>query len=893
MTPSSISRRAVLVVVVLAAVLGLLAAFFLGRPDTADRTASPDPSASTTAAPGADPASSPSTSSTVPDAPVAPEPEPVVDPATVAPQPVADTAVDLTPEPTGPAPVEPGVEATIASDGEAPVLVGLDVPEGLTPEEREPLVAAAAAEVLASVPPGSASRVKPTGTTAVLALTVDAAGLDALRRAAAVVGVGEDGINTIESTNSPVSVQADELWSQDLDGAGQVVAVLDTGVARDHPYLATDGVSDVLAEACFSTTSASRYTSNCPGGEAQAFGVGVAAPCPAPASACHHGTHVAGIVAGGSGAASMAPASFGASGIAPGAKLLAVQVFSSFGSGAEPSSQGAFDSDIIRALEWVYGQRATHPGLAAVNLSLGGGRYAGTCDADYPEMKQAIDDLRAAGIATVVAAGNSGWRGTISGPACISTAVAVGWVDDATLAVSNGSNLSPAIDLLAPGSAIRSSFPPDVMGNLSGTSMAAPAAAAAFATMKQAAPQLGVDDILSALQAYGRSIATGLGSCPTTLPYLQMGATRADLRSLADASFTGISPVRVRDTRFGIGGSGGLGARLGQGQCLSVSATSAGVPADAVAVVANVTAVEPTADTYVTAFPQAGPPNASNLNVPVGRIKANLVTVGLDAQRRFQLFNFAGNVHVVVDVVGWYRPAAGAEFQPSAPIRVLDTSFGPGSIGLMGPGESRVVDATRAGVPPGAAAVLANITATGATTSSWFTAYPSGAVPNTSNVNFAPGQTVANLAIVKLAPDGTFRVFNNDGSARLVVDVTGWFDDTATGVFTPVAPTRLVDTRSSSKLGAGQVGTVQTSFAGVPPSATAVVVNVTATQPTASSWLTLYPGGVAPTASSVNFDAGQTVPNLVTVQLAPDGTFAVRNQFGSTHLILDVAGYYE
>ena len=90
-------------------------------------------------------------------------------------------------------------------------------------------------------------------------------------------------------------------------------------------------------------------------------------------------------------------------------------------------------------------------------------------------MKQAIDDLRAAGIATVVAAGNSGWRGTISGPACISTAVAVGWVDDATLAVANGSNLSPAVDLLAPGSVIRSSFPPDVMGDLSGTSMATPA----------------------------------------------------------------------------------------------------------------------------------------------------------------------------------------------------------------------------------------------------------------------------------------------------------------------------------------------------------------------------------------------------------------------------------
>ncbi len=787
--------------------------------------------------------------------------------------------------------MEPSVEAAIASDGQAPVLVGLDVPEGLSPQEREPLVAAAAAEVLASLPAGSASQVKPTGTTAVLALTVDAAGLDALRRADPVVGVGEDGINTIQSANSPLSVQADQLWTQGLDGTGQVVAVLDTGVARDHPFLATDGSSDVLAEACFSTTSGT-FTSNCSGGAPQSFGVGAAAPCVAPVSACQHGTHVAGIVAGGSGAASMAPASFGASGIAPAAKLLAVQVFSSYGSG--PSSQGAFDSDIIRALEWVYAQRGTYPGLAAVNLSLGGGRYAGTCDGDYPEMKQAIDDLRAVGIATVVAAGNSGWRGTIAGPACISTAVAVGWVDDATLAVANGSNLSPAVDLLAPGSAIRSSFPPDVMGNLSGTSMATPAVAAAFATMKQAAPQLSVDDVLSALQADGRPVATGLGSCPTTLPYLQMGASQADLRSLADASFTATSPVRVRDTRFGIGGPGGTGARLGQGQCLSVSTSSAGVPADAVAVVANVTAVEPTADTYVTAFPQAGPPNASNLNVPPGQIRANTVTVALDGQRRFQLFNFAGNVHLVVDVVGWYRPSVGAEFRPSAPVRVLDTSFGPGPLGLLAPGESRVVDATRAGVPAGCG---------GGRRQPHRHGRHGAVVVHRVSVGSGPERLERQL---RSRPDGGQPRRREAGARRHVPGLQrrrhasprGRRDRLVrracrAGCSPPWRRPGSSTPAASSKLGAGQVGTVQTSFAGVPSTATAVVVNVTATQPTTSSWLTLYPGGVAPTASSVNFGAGQTVPNLVTVQLAPDGTFAVRNQFGSTHLILDVAGYYE
>jgi len=883
MTPRRATRLAL---VALVAVLGMLAATVAGRS-------------------GSDPVAAPTSTTSVPPptkagpAPVEPTAEPTAEP--IVPPPVTVGAAPVTPS-TNPAaadpgprqvPVDPVVEEKVAADGQTAVLVDLDVPDGLSPEERFGVVAAAADEVLAGLPEGSYSAAKPTGSTPALALTVDTAGLDALRTASSATRVAEDRVNVAFSLNAPTSIQAPQAWARGADGGGQVIAVLDTGVARTHPYLMRGTTSDVLAEACFSSSSGTALSSYCPNGVTQQYGTSAAAPCPAPAAECLHGTHVAGIAAGGTGATSYNDPvpGFAASGIAPDARLLGVQVFSK-GSpafcGGSTSCPVAFDSDIIRGLEWVGGQQATYPGLAAVNLSLGGGRFSPTssCDAQNVAMKKAIDDLRAVGIVTVVASGNNGWSGSISAPACISTAVAVGAVDDVTGRVASYSNISADVDILAPGSAIRSSIPSTSMGTLSGTSMATPAVAGAFAVLREARPDLTVDELLSALQANGTSVASRLSSCPTTLPNVALNTTLDNFRSFSDTVFTSAAPVRVMDTRSGPGETG----KVGQGQCRPVDTVAAGVPSDAVAIVANMTAVGPTADTFLTAFTSAGPPNASNLNVPAGRIVPNLVTVKVNAQGQFQVYNFAGQVDVVVDVVGWYRPSTGIEFRSIAPVRVLDTRVEGDEI--TG-GTTRPVDATRAGVPSGASAVVANLTVTSPSASSWFTAFPNGPVPTASNLNFVAGQTVANLAIVKLTPDGTFLVANQAGTAHLVVDVVGWFAPGEEARFTPLSPGRVIDTRGGPKLGAGSTRIVDPSPAGVPSSATAIVANVTATQPTAESWLTAFPQGVAPDVSSLNFVAGQTVPNLVTVKRAPDGTFRIRNQAGSTHVVVDVAGFYE
>ena len=120
-------------------------------------------------------------------------------------------------------------------------------------------------------------------------------------------------------------------------------------------------------------------------------------------------------------------------------------------------------------------------------------------------------------------------------------------------------------------------------------------------------------------------------------------------------------------------------------------------------------------------------------------------------------------------------------------------------------------------------------------------------------------------------------------------------------LFVSVDPTRLLDTRvgvgaTQAPVGAHGTASLQvTGRAGVPAAGVAaVVVNVTVTAPSASGFLTVYPSGTTePTASNLNFSAGQTIPNLVTVKVGADGKIKLtNNSAGSAHLIADVAGYY-
>ena len=190
------------------------------------------------------------------------------------------------------------------------------------------------------------------------------------------------------------------------------------------------------------------------------------------------------------------------------AGIISIQVFSQFSGstncGSYPTCPQAYYSDLVSALQHVYDLKNSF-NIASVNMSLGGGQYTSICDASFPSFKAAADNLRAVGIATVIASGNNGYTNSISFPACISSAISVGATDKSDMTASY-SNSASFLNLLAPGSSIYSSLLNAGYGYLSGTSMATPHVAGAWAVLKSAKPTASVTEILNALVNTGKPI---------------------------------------------------------------------------------------------------------------------------------------------------------------------------------------------------------------------------------------------------------------------------------------------------------------------------------------------------------------------------------------------------
>lgn len=415
-----------------------------------------------------------------------------------------------------------GVADRVQREGGARVIVELRMPAGATVPEgylssaaaisgQRRDIAAAQSQVLSRLAPTLHRVIHRYETVPFLALEVSPAALSELQAAAfSVMRLSEDTLDAPLLANSGPLVQADQAWALGFDGTGTVIAVLDTGVDSTHPFLA----GKVVEEACFSGGPGA--TSLCPSGADSQIGPGSGVPCNV--AGCDHGTHVAGIAAG-NGAGAGQPFS----GIAKGAQLMAVQVFSRFDSAADCSPSAppcvlSFRSDQVAALEQVYMLRQQH-NFASVNISIGGGVFSSPCDAD--PRKVGIDHLRSVGIATVIASGNDKSKNGISAPACISSAVSVGATSLGD-AVSSFSNVGPYLSLLAPGENINSSVPGGGFGTLSGTSMAAPHVAGAWAILKQAHPEATVAKILTALQDTGKLVKDGRKGGKVTKPRIRI-----------------------------------------------------------------------------------------------------------------------------------------------------------------------------------------------------------------------------------------------------------------------------------------------------------------------------------------------------------------------------------
>lgn len=347
-----------------------------------------------------------------------------------------------------------------------------------------------------------------------------------------------------------------------------------------------------------------------------------------------------------------------------------------------------------------------------------------------------------------------------------------------------------------------------------------------------------------------------------------VGAT-VDLGTVTAAGAGYVSlhaPARILDTRPGeVTGDGqfaGGGIReFGSTLQLPV-AGRVGVPADAAAVVLNVTVTETTGAGFITVFPcGGGRPTASNLNYLAGQTIPNLVISKIGVGGMVCLFNGAAT-HLIVDVAGYF-PGVDAFIPLATPARLLDTRPGGTTIdggsaggGIRPNGSVQVVQVTgRAGVPTGVASVVLNVTVDQPQLAGFITVFPCGAgIPTASNVNYVAGQIVPNAVVSKLAADGTTCLYNS-AATHLIVDISGYFAD-ATMLVPLSTPARILDTRPGEPTvdgafsGSGlrpSKGTIRLSVggrAGVPATASAVVLTVTVDQAQANGFITVYPTGV-------------------------------------------------
>lgn len=416
----------------------------------------------------------------------------------------------------------------VQSEGTVRVIVGLRgnfEPEGKLPSsveivEQRAAIVQAQNRLLSKMAVLRESSIKKFETIPFVALEVDAAGLKTLAESAEVQTIEEDKALPPLLAQSVPLVGAPSAWSSGYTGAGETVAILDTGVDKTHPFLA----GKVISEACYSSNTSSS-ASVCPGGVTQSTTSGAGVNCDPTVTGCTHGTHVAGIAAG-------RGTSF--SGVAKDANIIAVQVFSKFTSATDCGSDPvpcvrSYTSDQLMGLQRVQALSTTY-NIASINMSLGGGQYANSCDSSNPSYASMINNLRSVGIATVIASGNSGYTSAMGFPACISTAISVGSTGDGSSGipldvVSSYSNSSSLVTLLAPGQWITSSVPGGGYQTFAGTSMAAPHVAGAWAIIKQRTPNASVDQVLNSIISTSVSVTDTRNGITT--PRLKLSALTA------------------------------------------------------------------------------------------------------------------------------------------------------------------------------------------------------------------------------------------------------------------------------------------------------------------------------------------------------------------------------
>ncbi|HEV2346170.1 MAG TPA: PKD domain-containing protein [Actinocrinis sp.] len=391
-------------------------------------------------------------------------------------------------------------------------------------------------------------------------------------------------------------------------------------------------------------------------------------------------------------------------------------------------------------------------------------------------------------------------------------------------------------------------------------------------------------------------------------------ATASGAYTTKGTNYTPYVPTRLLDTRNGTGAPKAAVAAGGT-VVLKVGGTAT-IPANAQAAVLNLTVTAPTANGTITAYPDGETePGTQNVTFIGGQTVATLAIVKLGPSGSVDLTNNStGTTQLIADVTGYFTAASASGYTSLTPARLLDTRYGTGAPkGVVGLGKAVTLTIAGAdgGALPAAAgtvkAVALNVTVTGTIGGGYITAYPDGTTrPTASNLNFNPGDTLANMVIVPVGADGKIDLYNYSSGTQLIADVAGYFSASGASDYTPIDPTRVADTRSTGNTpipGAQAEYVVLDSTAsgnGVAVAMTGFVLTTTVTNTVAGGYLTVYPYGVTrPVVSNLNFSPGQTAANLALATAGQDSTDQGKavdfynGSGGNLDMIADMAGFFD
>lgn len=399
---------------------------------------------------------------------------------------------------------------------------------------------------------------------------------------------------------------------------------------------------------------------------------------------------------------------------------------------------------------------------------------------------------------------------------------------------------------------------------------------------------------------------------------LMPATTAVSATATQTGTFHPLTSTRLLDTRNGTGVT--TPGPVGPGRTLQLQVSGrGGVPTTgASAVVVNLTVTGGSANSFLSAYPSGVTrPGVSSINFVAGTNRANIATVTLGTGGKIAIFNASGSVSVLVDVVGYYASSAststtGNEFDTYGPDRLDDTRTS-----TEGPLKSHEILSLYVDFSDGSAntyvkALAVNITAVHAVGSGFLSAYDGGAtLPKTSTLNFTPGKAVANMAVIKTAlctecPNVPpypvqFAVYNGGSSSvDVIVDLVGiYYNDGTVGLrFRPLtSPVRITDSRKSLNgrpLTAGQTQTLSAPTTVATTGTRALVSNVTAVAPTASTFFTLWAtGDPQPPVSNLNAAAHSVAANGAVIPLSTARAFNIYNAGGTSDFLVDVAGRFD